>query len=408
MSSNQNQSQSQRQSEAASEVQPLLQPMSKGSVGRVCFGAVVAGLVLAWCVLDTWNRSASSQLFEVGEVQKMQVDKKTGNLTPLVDRFRFPLTLAFIQFAFMAGLFTLLWWLFAKSSTADLSCVKDALTSSYWPILVVSHVFSTFWLQALMMPTQMMSLGLFAASRAVEIPAAAGFRSAALGVKFGGHTLATSVLMFAAAWTIFYSYTQIAECLCIWSGHGVALAGTPLYVIYMLVLTVPAANTVYQEAVIVKLEVHPLLMLGLQNLFACILFAPILLAAHLCGGEDVLLAMQMITTFREVYMLTVWLCIQMAALSAVTVALVCVTDSFWAVAMKSMRVVYWWVQELLLFYFLSDTLLSIARPRASLWGFVMLCGTSLAASALCADRKEEDGEGQGHVAVKQSLLWKAV
>merc|ERR1719453_1191346 len=105
-------------------------------------------------------------------------------------------------------------------------------------------------------------------------------------------------------------------------------------------------------------------------------------------------------------MLVLWLCIQMAALSAVTVALICMADSFWAVSIRSMRVVYWWVQELVMFYFASDALLSIARPHASLWGFVMLCGVTLGTASLFTDRKERDGQERG--ALKQSPLWKAV
>lgn len=388
------------------ESQSLIQ--SPASVGKLCFAVVVTGLILAWCVLDTWNRQVSTQLFEVGEVQDLQVDKKTGNLSPHIVSFQFPLTLAFMQFIFMGILFISLWWAFAPSPSVDLSSAKEALMDKTWPTLVVTHVFSTFWLQALMMPTQMMSLGIFAASRAVEIPAAAAMRSAALGVKFGGHSASTVALMCSAAWLVFYSYTQIAECLCIWSGHGVALAGAPLFIIYMMVLTIPAANTVCQEKIMSQLETHPLLMLGLQNLFACLLFAPVLLLAHLAGWEDVSLAAHMITSFREVYMLSLWLCIQMALISSVTVALISMVDSFWAVAIRSLRVVYWWFRELMVFYFVSDTLLSVARPHASIWGFVMFLGVVLAATSMYTDCQQQEKESESQPLIKQSSIWKAV
>merc|ERR1719487_2566614 len=112
----------------------------------------------------------------------------------------------------------------------------------------------------------MMSLGLFAASRAVEIPAAAGLRARILGVHNGGHTLRTIGLMFCAAWLLFFAYSQLADCLCVWSGYGVSLTGPALFMVYALLLTLPVANVVYQEACMVQLEMHSLLMLALMNL----------------------------------------------------------------------------------------------------------------------------------------------
>merc|ERR1719217_1841845 len=116
------------------------------------------------------------------------------------------------------------------------------------------------------MPTNMMSLGFFAATRAVEIPVAAGLRAKVLGVHLGGHKPLTIGLMFSAAWLLFYSYSQISECLCVWSGFGVALTGVPLYFVYALLITLPASNAVMQESVLVQLQVCPLLMQGVQNL----------------------------------------------------------------------------------------------------------------------------------------------
>merc|ERR1719271_398199 len=88
-----------------------------------------------------------------------------------------------------------------------------------------------------MMPTHMFSLSLFAATRAVEIPVAAAVRSKVFGSESGGPSLRTTMLMFAAAWLLFFSYTQIAECLCVWSGFGVALSGAALYIVYAFLLT---------------------------------------------------------------------------------------------------------------------------------------------------------------------------
>merc|ERR1719379_1380389 len=122
-----------------------------------------------------------------------------------------------------------------------------------------------------MMPIQMMSPMIFAASRAVQVPAAAGLRSNILGARNGGHAVQTTAMMFGAATLLIYSQSMISECLCIWSGHGVQLAGIALVVIYLLLLVLPAANVVYMEAIISDLETNPLLMLGIMNLLASIL-----------------------------------------------------------------------------------------------------------------------------------------
>merc|ERR1719359_2149570 len=127
-----------------------------------------------------------------------------------------------------------------------------------------------------MMPTQMMSPMIFAGSRALQVPAAAGFRSKIIGSRFGGHPPLTTAMMFGAAMLLIYSQSMIAECLCIWSGHGVELAGIALFVIYMLVLILPAANAVCMESVMVDFDTNPMLMLASMNILACLCFAPIL------------------------------------------------------------------------------------------------------------------------------------
>merc|ERR1719197_861886 len=267
--------------------------------------------------------------------------------------------------------------------------------NGHWASLVLSHVFGTFWLQALMMPTQMMSLGVFAASRAVEIPTAALLRQQAMGLKYGGHSIPTSVLMFSAAMMLFYAYTQIEECLCIWSGHGIALGGPALYIVYLLVLVVPAANAVCQEVVMLQLGAHPMLLLALQNVGACCMFVPCLIVAHAIGFENVDLAIKMLVSTPEATMLTLWLCIQISAISIVTIGLIRVLDSFWAVALRSMRVVFWWLHQLMLFYFASAAhqttmSLSIARPHASLWSFAMFCSCVVITGAILLDEKQKD------------------
>merc|ERR1719169_393878 len=83
-----------------------------------------------------------------------------------------------------------------------------------------------------------------------------------------------------------------------------------------------------------------------MNLFACLLFVPILLFAHMAGWEDVSEAFAMTFRFQEVSMLIAWLALQMALISVITVGVILMTDSFWAVALRALRVVYWWVQQL--------------------------------------------------------------
>merc|ERR1719375_1657749 len=111
-----------------------------------------------------------------------------------------------------------------------------------------------------------MSPGIFAASRAVQVPAAAGLRWGTIGSRFGGHPPPTTAMMFGAAALLIYSQYAIAECLCIWSGHGIQLAGISLIIIYLLVLILPAANAVCMESVMVNLETNPLLMLAVMNI----------------------------------------------------------------------------------------------------------------------------------------------
>jgi hypothetical protein len=326
------------------------------------------------------------------EIIAPRVDEKTGSITGQAHAFEYPLLLAILQFGFMGLIFLGIFLFFASSPAEDLQKAKENFFGiGRWKsaTLVLTHVFSVFWLQALMMPSQMMSLGLFAASRAVEIPTAAVVRSRIMSTPLGGHSLTTSAMMFSAAWLLFYAYSQIADCLCVWSGFGVALTGPALFMVYALVLTLPVVNSVCQEACMVQLEIQPLLMLALMNLFAFVIFLPLLVTAHVMGWEDVGEGVEMIVRYQEGTMLVVWLCVQMCFLSGATAALVCLVDSFWTTALHSMRVVFWWMRQLAAFYFFNSTLLSIAQPHSSLWSFIMLVGLLLAAAAVVSDSKAE-------------------
>merc|ERR1740130_2168434 len=173
-----------------------------------------------------------------------------------------------------------------------------------------------------------MTPAVFAASRALEVPAAAAMRHKAMGAQFGGHPVSTSSLMFGAAMLLMYSQTQLAECLCMWSGHGVQLAGVALVLIYLLVLVLPAANAVCLESVMVSLDTNPLLMLAVMNILACGCFVPIVGFAHFAGFEDVRLAFAVTTSSTQLYMLVLWLSAQMALFSGVNLALIGMLDSF--------------------------------------------------------------------------------
>merc|ERR1719160_603699 len=104
----------------------------------------------------------------------------------------------------MAFIFLAVWWLTARNPIADVAGLRENLSSPQWGGLVTTHAFSTFWLQSLMMPFQIMSPGVFAASRALQVPAAAGFRSKIIGARFGGHSVSTTAILFGAAMLLIY------------------------------------------------------------------------------------------------------------------------------------------------------------------------------------------------------------
>merc|ERR1719262_1856675 len=262
----------------------------------------------------------SAELFGVAEIKNPNVNLLTGQVSADVSHpFTYPLTLAFFQFAFMGVIFLAIWYMLSQNHAADVSKVRENVFTGQWTGLVASHIFSTFWLQSLMMPAHMWSPQAFAASRALQVPAAAGFRHQILGSRFGGHPVSTTMMMFAAASLLIYSQSAIAQCLCIWSGHGVELAGVALFIIYLLMLILPAANAACMESVMVDLDTNPLLMLGTMNFLACLCWVPILGLAHVTGWEDVRMAFAVTMASRQLYMLVLWLGVQMVLFSVVMV-----------------------------------------------------------------------------------------
>merc|ERR1719238_1101078 len=131
---------------------------------------------------------------------------------------------------------------------------------------------------------------------------------------------------------------------------------------------------------------NPILMLAFMNILACFCFIPVLGFAYAAGWENVQLAFQVTIASRQLYMLVLWLCAQMALFSAVSLALIGLMDSFWAVALRSFKAVFWWVTQLAHLYFLQpDTVLSIEKPNTSFWGWIMLTGCLLVGVAAVID-----------------------
>merc|ERR1719487_1420371 len=103
------------------ERQPLTQSMSHTSMGSACFLAVIGALVCAWCLLDSWQHSMSADLFSVSKVSNPQINMATGEITADVSHpFKYPLTLAFFQFLFMAVVFLTIWSLVSSNKGADI------------------------------------------------------------------------------------------------------------------------------------------------------------------------------------------------------------------------------------------------------------------------------------------------
>jgi len=368
-------------------ISPLLRPMSSMSMTSLCTCLTVGLLATGWCLLDYWNRQISADLFNIGNIRVMDVSESGAQeeIKPF-SKFSYPLTLAFLQFAFMGVFFLVVHFTVNQERPADLRNLK--LTADRrWPALLVTHIFSTFWLQALMMPSMRISIGLFASTRAAEIPIAAALRAQVLSPCCGRKHMLTIGLAFVAASVMFFAYAELAGCACVWSGHGVALSGVAFWIVYLMLLAMPAANCVCQEAIMLQPGMHPILLLALQNIFACLLFGPILMLAHLVGWEDVGAAFEMILTYSEVFMLVLWLCAQMAATSVLCITIIHITDAFWAIALRALRVVLWALGMLTTFYFADRGMpVSIACPHKSVWTFVLFCGVWIGAGAIYSDR----------------------
>jgi len=364
-------------SESAVELEhgPLIEPLSPAVVGKVIAGLCTVILVLSWCMLDNWNEVVIGSLFKMGVADGTEESHGTPQY------FKSPLTLTFLQLAFMSCAFFAIWYATSKDREQELLLAKIQIFSAPWPVLVATHLFSMFWLQALMMPSQVMTIGYFAATRAAEVPLAAWFRGQALGQPSGGHSIQVITAVCVANLVLFYSYLKMEGCMCIFEGHGVFLDGLAMYGVFFMLLALPALNSVCQESMMTKWRMNPLLMLALQNGFACALFSPMLLL------ENVQRALGMIFQFEEVALLVLWICLQATAFAFVTVLLIRSLDSFWAVALRSMRVVYWWSWQLLIFYVGSNELLSISHPKISGWSFGMVSGLCVLAFALFADKK---------------------
>lgn len=327
----------------------------------------------------------------MGDIRMFDISRSHDlmpNVTPF-KTFAYPLTLAFLQFVFMGMVFLSTYFAVTQTRPSDL---RGLVLSSdrRWPALVVSHVLSTFWLQSLMLPTQAMSLSFFASSRAFEIPAAALMRSPVLGQRLGKKTLQTTAFAFGASCLMYFSYAQLAGCVCILSGNGVALTGLAFWIVYALVLAMPATNAVYQEAIMINPGMHPLLILALQNIFAALLFGPVLLVSHFVGWEDIGGGFQIVLSNQAVFMFVMWLCAALSVTSLVNIMLIHIVDAFWAIALRPIRVVFWGMITLINFYMASDIALSIQSPRSSFWCLMILCGCGFAAMAIYMDRKDED------------------
>mmetsp|Transcript_4178 Transcript_4178/g.7583 ORF Transcript_4178/g.7583 Transcript_4178/m.7583 type:complete len:403 (+) Transcript_4178:98-1306(+) len=382
---------------AVNERQPLMKSLSPSTTASLCTAFVVLGLVMAWCVADLGQRALSSDLFN------MAMMKPTPK-GPDFHAFAYPLTLAMVEFAFTGLLFALIYAVIVQDrlgtgQTSAMTIHPDGR----WATLVASHVCGTFWLQSLMMPAQVMSLGLFAVSRATDIPMTTILRSKVVGLPLGKRQLQTTLLTSAAACTLFYSYAQLSGCVCIWSGNGVALTGLAFWIVYFLILALPAVNAVCQEAILVQREAHPVMILAFQNLCACLLFLPVVVIAQIVGWEDVGEGLSMIFAQKQILMIVIWLCVAMAATQAVSILLISMTNSFWAVALRTLRVVMWGAQMLMLYSLGSPLPLSIACPHSSLWALILTCGTFLAIAAIYTDRQSHAEDSMPDASKASSL-----
>jgi len=175
---------------------PLLGSLSERVACYIWPLFLTGSLVLMWCVLDSWNHDMGAHLFQMSEKNTSSVDPSSGVIINIREPFKYTLTLAFLQFTFMAVVFGSMFVISqasaGKSVHSGLAQLQPTISDGRWPALVSTHICGSVLLQSLMMPTHMMSLGLFAATRAVEIPVAAGVRSKIFGAGYSGPSLQTS------------------------------------------------------------------------------------------------------------------------------------------------------------------------------------------------------------------------
>merc|ERR1719408_50850 len=115
-----------------------------------------------------------------------------------------------------------------------------------------------------------------------------------------------------------------------------------------MLLTAPAAQAVLEESAVRQMGISPLLVLAFQNLLALVLFVPILGLAHLAGWEDVGAGLAALGRSREHRMLVIWLCVQTLILSGCRIGLTCLLDSFWTVAVRTLKACFAWGVAILL------------------------------------------------------------
>merc|ERR1719159_1603406 len=123
----------------------------------------------------------------------------------------------------------------------------------------------------------------------------------------------------------------------------------------------------------------------MQNIMAFLFILPFVVFVHVRGTENVVAALQMVVFNHRVRMTVIWLLCQMAAISFNDILLIRAMNSFWAVSLHSLRVVYWWCRQIFLFYIFSDVTLSVIRPTASVWSFALIIGALLVPFSIYID-----------------------
>jgi hypothetical protein len=348
---------------------------------------VLASLCLVWCVVDKWNTDVVVALFQIGDMQVLDHGVKVNRLP----KFDFPLTLAFLQVAFSGVVFLFVFCTFIQDAdfSWDRMCVAIS-RDRRWLALTIAHLLSTMWFHMLTVPAQAAHAALFAACRAGDIPLAGVLRAPIVGAPLRFKSFQIIGLLCAASAILYFAATRSflgndnQGLFQLWSASGLA---------FIFIVAMPSTRNVLQEGVLQEPQLHPVLMLALQNLMGSALCLPLLGIAQYSGWEDVNGAVNVISGYREIYMLIVWLCIQVVVLSAITVAIISFTNSVWATTLHALRVVYWWISQLVVFYVLTRLggykAEIVSSPHLSPWSLAMLCGFILAAFTIYKDCQAE-------------------